>query len=1521
VARLAPVGVLLGSQRLNLAIGLPLRNQQELDTLLGQLYDPASPNYRRYLTTEQFTERFGPTEADYQAVTAFAKSNGLTVTVTHPNRVVLDVEGSVTDIQRAFHLTLHTYRHPVEAREFYAPDAEPSVELAVPILNISGLDNYSLPRPNSRIRAPGASANAMPNTGSGPSGTYRGYDFRNAYVPGTSLTGAGQTVGLLQFDGFYASDITTYASQAGLPTIPVTVVAVDGGVSTPGSGDSEVSLDIEMVMSMAPGVTNIYVFEAPNPSPWVDLLNAMATHNPLPRQLSCSWGGGSANLTAEGIFKQMAAQGQSFFNATGDTDAFTNSIPFPSDSTNITEVGGTTLTTGTGASYSSETVWNWGSGTGSSGGISTYYRIPSYQASVSMAANQGSTTMRNVPDVALTADNVYVVYDNGGTGTFGGTSCAAPLWAGFTALVNQQAASAGLSPVGFLNPALYTLGQGTNYSTVFHDTTTGNNFSSSSPSKFSATAGYDLCTGWGTPRGTNMINALAGPPVLVPTIVSDGSSLVAEGCPNGAVDPGETVTVSLSLANTGTANTTNLVATLLATNGIVSPSGPQTYGVLVANGAAVAQPFTFTASGTCGGSITASLQLQDGTANLGTVSFSFPLGQPSVSTIFSQNFDGVTAPALPSGWASSATNGQSAWVTSSSAYNTAPNSAFSAEAATNGVNELDSPVITLPSGTNQLSFRNYYNLQTNRDGGVLEIRMGTGSWTDIVTAGGSFVSGGYNSTLSTHRNNPLGGRQAWSGNSGGFTNTVVTLPAAAAGQTIQLRWRCGTDSSTGGTGWYVDTVSIIGSSYACCTGSADLGVSLAASPNPVLVAQNLSYTLTVTNLGPSPAYSVMLTDALPASVTFVAASAGCVNLGGNVACTVGTLSNGGATNFTVVVTPTAPGLITNILTVASLTTDPNSANNTAAIATTVAAPPVLVPIIVSNSFTLVAESCTNGAIDPGETLTVSLGLQNTGTAATTNLVATLLATGGVLSPSGSQTYGVLATNGAPVAQPFTFTATGNCGDTNIATLQLQDGTANLGTVTFSFRLGLPGVTNVFSQNFDTVTAPALPADWTSSASNAQSAWVTSTAAADSAPNSVFSPDPANIGVNELDSPAITLPAGPAQLTFRQQYDLESAYDGGVLEIRIGTGSWTDILVAGGGFVSGGYVTNLSTQYGNPLAGRSAWTGSSGGFITTLVDLPASAAGQTIQLRWRCGSDNGVSGAGWYIDTISVTASTYVCCNPNADLAVSLAASAEPAVVGQNLSYMLTVSNLGPASASSVTLTDSLPASVTFVSASPGCVNLGDYVACNLGSLPAGSATNLVIVVTPTAEGLITNSLLVASPTPDPNSSNNAATVVTTVDVPPAITAQPYSQTVMMGTNVTFQVTAAGTAPLIYQWVFAGTNLAGATTDTLLLTNVQPSQAGTYAVVITNVAGSITSSVASLTVLVPITMSGVSLASPAISISFPSETGLSYFLEYKNLLSDPAWTPLSVAVPGTGGVMTLQDTNTPVASRYYRLGTQ
>jgi hypothetical protein len=383
---------------------------------------------------------------------------------------------------------------------------------------VSGLDDYALPHPQSlRVMPMANPTNAVPNAGSGPGGTYRGNDFRAAYLPGVTLDGTGQTVGLLEFDGYYPNDIATYVSQSGLTNVPLQNVLLDGFSGAAGGDNIEVALDIEVAIAMAPALTRIVVFEAPNNTAYFnDILNAMAASNSI-KQFGCSWGySGTPNATMDQIFQQMSAQGQSFFDAAGDSDAYTGSTGVPNDDPNITIVGGTTLsTTGPGGSWVSETVWNSGGGQGGSGGISTYYSIPSWQTNISMTTNQGSTTMRNIPDVALIADQVWVVRDNGvSSGHVVGTSIAAPLWAAMVALANQLAAASGKPSMGFINPAIYAIGKSANYASDIHDINTGDNFWSSSPTNFPAVPGFDLCTGWGTPAGQNLINDLVSPDTL-----------------------------------------------------------------------------------------------------------------------------------------------------------------------------------------------------------------------------------------------------------------------------------------------------------------------------------------------------------------------------------------------------------------------------------------------------------------------------------------------------------------------------------------------------------------------------------------------------------------------------------------------------------------------------------------------------------------------------------------------------------------------------------------------------------------------------------------------------------------------------------------------------------------------------------------------------------------------------------------------------------------------------------------------
>jgi hypothetical protein len=502
-------GHLTVNSNLYLAIGLPLRNQDKMDGLLKEIYDPASPNYRHYLTPGQFTEMFGPTEADYQKVIEYARSQGLAVAFKHSNRLLLDVIGAVQDVEKAFHVRLKTYPHPTEAREFFAPDVEPSVDANVPILDVNGLDNFMPPRPM-MIRKPAPKDGEQKvsyATGSGPGGDFFGTDFRNAYAPGVALTGAGQAIALFEFNSYFANDITLYQQKAGYQNIVITNISVNGFNLNPlpGADDGEEALDIDMAMSMAPGAT-IMVYEGNNGD---DIFNKIATDN-VAKQVSCSFGWSPPDASLNNILLELSMQGQSVFVSSGDGGAYNSAstIFAPADNTNITCVGGTALTTSSpGGPWQSESTW-----IGSGGGISSRYPLPGFQQGLSMTANHGSISQRNIPDVAALADTVIYWYSRDGQGGgVGGTSAAAPLWAGFMALVNQQAQANGSKPIGLLNTLIYTLGKGPNYHSAFHDITTGNDFNTGSPTNYSAVPGYDLCTGWGTPNGSNTINILAPP--------------------------------------------------------------------------------------------------------------------------------------------------------------------------------------------------------------------------------------------------------------------------------------------------------------------------------------------------------------------------------------------------------------------------------------------------------------------------------------------------------------------------------------------------------------------------------------------------------------------------------------------------------------------------------------------------------------------------------------------------------------------------------------------------------------------------------------------------------------------------------------------------------------------------------------------------------------------------------------------------------------------------------------------------
>jgi subtilase family serine protease len=524
---LQPVAVLPAATPLHMAISLPFRNPDTLAKLVKDVQNPASPNYRHFLTPKQFDTQFGATEADYEAVLAWARAHNLAVTHTFPGHTLVNVDGAVADVEKALHLHERVYQHPTEARTFYAPDAEPTLDLQVPVLAVSGLDNFVKPHAkyhyDSEVRPRGGSY--------GGGSLFMGSDFVHAFAPNTTLNGSGQVVGLLEFDGYTPGDITAYETTAGLRNIPVQEVLLNSVTNDPDNGDAAPPLDVEMAISMAQNLSKVVFYYG---SDFDTILTEMADPTqgePIPSQLSSSWGNGTDGGTYN-CFVRLVVQGQSYFYASGDSGAlpvdpngpngtYINGAD-PSDLvTYMTQVGGTNLSmNGLGVSYQSEAVWGaTGSNTtggpnGSSGGIQTTVTIPDYQQPVNMSAVGGSTTHRDVPDVAMPADYILVVV----TGTNGkqnysgvaGTSCAAPLWAGFTALANQQATSEGKPTIGFANPAIYDIAQSPLYATCFHDITTGNNTWSGSPSEYYAAKGYDLCTGWGSPNGLALINALAG---------------------------------------------------------------------------------------------------------------------------------------------------------------------------------------------------------------------------------------------------------------------------------------------------------------------------------------------------------------------------------------------------------------------------------------------------------------------------------------------------------------------------------------------------------------------------------------------------------------------------------------------------------------------------------------------------------------------------------------------------------------------------------------------------------------------------------------------------------------------------------------------------------------------------------------------------------------------------------------------------------------------------------------------------
>lgn len=510
---------------LHLSIGLNTRNGAQLDALLIAQDDVTSPLYHSYITSQEFTQRFGPDNATIDAVTSYLREQGITVESVSTNHLFVTASASVARAEHAFGVGIANYA--LQGRTVYAPTSEPSVPtaLAGKILTIAGLDNVAFYHPigygqNSRTLSPRT----------GPVGGYTPAELRTAYDINPLLNngnnGAGQTVAIFALDGYKASDVNAYLSNYGLGAPKYSNVLVDGASGTAGPGAAEVETDMEITSALAPGAAQkIYI--GPNTTAGLnDTYNRIVTDNSA-KVASTSWGqceanAGQAELAAlDTIFKQAAAQGQAFFASSGDSGAYdcNNSnlaVDFPASDPHVIAVGGTKLQVGNGGSYGSESAWSCTActsrgpkGAGGGGGISSYFARPSYQTGKNITyAN------RAVPDVSADADptsgySLYCTVSSAGCPSsgwilIGGTSAAAPLWAALAIDINHYLASRGKSGLGSASATIYRLYNTSQMYSAYHDVTTGNNL------YYAAASGYDLATGIGTPDGWNFARDAAG---------------------------------------------------------------------------------------------------------------------------------------------------------------------------------------------------------------------------------------------------------------------------------------------------------------------------------------------------------------------------------------------------------------------------------------------------------------------------------------------------------------------------------------------------------------------------------------------------------------------------------------------------------------------------------------------------------------------------------------------------------------------------------------------------------------------------------------------------------------------------------------------------------------------------------------------------------------------------------------------------------------------------------------------------
>ena len=942
--------------------------------------------------------------------------------------------------------------------------------------------------------------------------------------------------------------------------------------------------------------------------------------------------------------------------------------------------------------------------------------------------------------------------------------------------------------------------------------------------------------------------------VNLPTrvIVADGAQLVGDA--SGGIEAGETVTVSLALRNTGSAATANLVATLLDGGGVSGSSGSQNYGV-IGLGASVARSYTFTAPGQAGDTVTATLQLQDGIENLGTVTFHFTLGgeitfQDGAPIVINQFGPATPYPAIinvsgvaglvskvrvtftklshtfpddidallvgPSGQKlvlMSDSGGGNAIANRTITFDDAagsllPNETILAAGSYRPGNydsgtEPGGDVFPAPAPAGPLSStlaafnggspNGLWSLYIHDDGGN-DAGSVSGGWalgisvivpviplsdlsitasaapnpaivgedltytltvanagpsnapsvvvTDVIPAGSTFVSAAASQGTASEAAGVVTASLGTINSGAGATVTIVVRPVSTGAQVNQA-------SVSGAVTDLNPANNAVSTSVPANSPVADLALHVTAHPEPVFVSSNVTFHIVVTNQGPNHADAIQVTNRLAGTFALVSATnsqGACSFVDGVITCDFGSLAAHGSATATIVATAVSPGATANLFAIVSPTLDPAPANNVTNVVSVINP---LAPLIVPAGVALQSESGVpaNGAIESGEVVTVSFGLRNEGTADTGNLVATLLATGGVSSPGGSQNYGALAAYGSTVSRPFSFTASAAPGSTLVATFQLQDGLQDLGTVAFSFNVS---ASRTFT-NSEVIIIP-LAGQATNYPSTITVAGVTGAVS------------------------KVTVSIRQFTHTFPEDVDM----------LLVGPAGQKVMLMSDAGAgngVSGINLTFDDTAVNLPFANTIA-TGTYRGTDfppgdTLPAPAPAGPYGTNLAAfngvnpngTWSlyvfddANGDAGRIDGGW---TINIQTATPIV--STADISVTATAPAT-VIPGASFGYTIHVANHGPAAASGVVLTDTLPSGFTLssVAVSQGSYTTGaGLVTANLGSLAVG-ATATVAINGSTTVGL-TNVLQVTAAPVDGYLANNSVSVVTLL-IPPSLAAQ------------------------------------------------------------------------------------------------------------------------------------------------------